>query len=385
MSQRTPYTNFHYLNLDWVIKKIKTVFSPDNPPPYPVVSVNEMQGAVKLNAQNIPYVQGQPEMIWDEVNKRYIKPLSGIPGTDLAESYLEEPATPGTLGQVLTSDGQGNQTWQTPSAGGSVTDVQVNGVSVVNAGVANVPIAGNDLGVVKIESGYGITKNSAGRLYIASASDGAIKIGNSAFEPIVPSRQQVSVFYGLAKASGDTTQASSSNSVGNYTEDAKKKIRQMLGIQNNTWEKIGDYIVSEDTALFEITADSNGNPFQLSEILVKVWLKDSTTGNRDYISASNLVFNTQDQQASTSAPTKRYVTNTGSACYLQYNTIIKGGNSISEAIVATTPGSTTGIEQINTPGDNVKSIRGFRLAQYSSSNTLIPAQTTISVYGIRID
>jgi hypothetical protein len=38
------------------------------------------------------------------------------------------------------------------------------------------------------------------------------------------------VFYGLAKAAGDTTQASSGNPVGTYTEEAKAAIRAMLGI-----------------------------------------------------------------------------------------------------------------------------------------------------------
>ena len=38
------------------------------------------------------------------------------------------------------------------------------------------------------------------------------------------------VFYGLAKAAGDTTQANSGNPVGTYTEEAKAAIRAMLGI-----------------------------------------------------------------------------------------------------------------------------------------------------------
>lgn len=38
------------------------------------------------------------------------------------------------------------------------------------------------------------------------------------------------MFYGLAKAAGDTTQSASSNTVGAYTDDAKTAIRAMLGI-----------------------------------------------------------------------------------------------------------------------------------------------------------
>lgn len=55
----------------------------------------------------------------------------------------------GTNGQVLTTDGQGNTSWTTPQGGGGdVTDVEVNGTSVVNAqGVAevSVPTATSDL------------------------------------------------------------------------------------------------------------------------------------------------------------------------------------------------------------------------------------------------
>ncbi len=51
----------------------------------------------------------------------------------------------GTNGQVLTTDGQGNTSWTTPQGGGGdVTDVEVNGTSVVNAqGVAEVSVPTN--------------------------------------------------------------------------------------------------------------------------------------------------------------------------------------------------------------------------------------------------
>jgi hypothetical protein len=50
---------------------------------------------------------------------------------------IEKPSTPGTSGQVLTSDGNGGQSWQTPS-GGTVTDVQEDGTSILSSGVANI-------------------------------------------------------------------------------------------------------------------------------------------------------------------------------------------------------------------------------------------------------
>ena len=111
-----------------------------------------------------------------------------------------------------------------------VQDVQVNGTSVLSNGVANIETASGDrYGVVKYGSGYGIDGN-ANTIYITASSDDNIKTGTSNYKPIVPSHQHTSVFYGLAKAAGDTTQSQSDNAVGTYTADASAAIRSMLGI-----------------------------------------------------------------------------------------------------------------------------------------------------------
>jgi len=109
-----------------------------------------------------------------------------------------------------------------------VDDVQINGTSIVSDGVANVPIAtAAKAGVVKIQSGYGLTMFE-GVACLKLAEDAAVKRGVNYLNAIVPSNQHAATFYGLAKASGDTTQSQSSNAVGNYTEDAKSAISDML-------------------------------------------------------------------------------------------------------------------------------------------------------------
>lgn len=117
-----------------------------------------------------------------------------------------------------------------------VDDVQINGTSIIADGVANIPIASaSTLGVFKVGSGlYMQSGNYAGTLAVYKAGENEIKEGNQGYKPIVPQRQHQSVFYGLAKAAGDTTQSQSNNPVGTYTEEAKTAIRTMLGIDKET-------------------------------------------------------------------------------------------------------------------------------------------------------
>ena len=116
-------------------------------------------------------------------------------------------------------------------------DIQVNGTSIVSNGVANLPVVTNDgivtLGLVKPQIGLGTAVASNGGLAIVKAEESSIKAGSDGYRPIVPQRQHTSVFYGLAKAAGDTTQAASENAVGTYTADAKAAIQTMLGVSSS--------------------------------------------------------------------------------------------------------------------------------------------------------
>ena len=116
-----------------------------------------------------------------------------------------------------------------------VSDVTINGTSVVSDGVAEIPIATYGmLGVVSTNADYGVTASTGGRLYIALATEEQIKNGTGQYRPVTPNRQDQSAFYGLAKAAGDTTQSSSSNAVGTYTDTAKAAIKNMLGVSGES-------------------------------------------------------------------------------------------------------------------------------------------------------
>lgn len=92
-----------------------------------------------------------------------------------------------------------------------VQDVQINGTSILSNKIGNVPIAETSI---------------LGVLY--TINDTSAKQGTATARAITPARQHHSVFFGLAKAAGDTTQVLSSNPTGSYTEDAKSKIHEML-------------------------------------------------------------------------------------------------------------------------------------------------------------
>ena len=136
--------------------------------------------------------------------------------------------TGGTTGQVLTkASGTDYDTeWTTPDPGG-VTDVQVNGASVVSGGVANVPLASTTIpGVAKALGAYGIVQN-AGRFEIQRATPAQMKAGNANYNPITATFQHEAAFYGLAKAAG-SDEKNSTLPVGQYTESAKSAISTML-------------------------------------------------------------------------------------------------------------------------------------------------------------
>jgi hypothetical protein len=167
-----------------------------------------------------------------------------------------------------------------------VQDVQINGTSIVENGVANVPVASpTEFGVTKATGSYGIGIRNDGGLSIIRATTGQIKSGTSGTAPITTYVQHESTFYGLAKSAGDTTQSQSSNAVGTYTEDAKIAIQKMLGIYQAPWELIReDTFTNAEEADHIINTDANGEAFELTDVVIEliVPLHDEDTIHSDF-------------------------------------------------------------------------------------------------------
>ena len=174
-------------------------------------------------------------------------------------------------GNVVTYENEPEEARELfPNIQEGVQDVLIDGTSIVDEnGDADIPMASTQKpGVVMIGAGLGLNANK--RLTISPASLADIKTGTlTSVGPIIPSRQNASSFYGLASAAGDTTQAQSDNAVGNYTDAAKIAIQKMLGIYEAPWELIAEETFTNETeANKTITTDSNGQPFELTDVVL---------------------------------------------------------------------------------------------------------------------
>ena len=120
-----------------------------------------------------------------------------------------------------------------PSNNNVVSGVQVDDVSVVTDGIANIPVAGRDVrGVASVRTEYGISILNKS-LCISYASQGQCKGGGTSigYNPITPQNQHWATFYGLAKVAG-YDEKDSTLTVGTYSDGAKTAIRTMLGLQD---------------------------------------------------------------------------------------------------------------------------------------------------------
>lgn len=149
----------------------------------------------------------------------------GIPGAD----GVGVPSG-GTAGQVLTKASGTDYDAEWADASGGVTDVQVNGTSVVSEGVANVPVASSSApGVVEVDYTLGVGfSTGTNKLAVSSANANYCKTGTDGRRPIVPNIQDASAFYGLAKAAGADMKNVSGATVGIYPEAQKSAIHTML-------------------------------------------------------------------------------------------------------------------------------------------------------------
>ena len=128
------------------------------------------------------------------------------------ELYLIDPEFNGN--KVLGTDANGEIVETTLPTSSLISDIQINGSTIVSSGVANIPKAAqNILGVSSINSTAGIAISSSGGLYINKATDAEIETKTNTYKPLVPANLDKAVAEGI-----------SNNSI-TLTETQKKKAR----------------------------------------------------------------------------------------------------------------------------------------------------------------
>ena len=186
-----PYSNFHELNLDWIVQKIKEAYSSENPPDYPVKSVNGQTGDVIIAIPS-NFVQSVNGETGDVV--LYRNPLTQFPATnevrwnlfricDGTETGIEFDENGASriegIRRIRIYDEDNPPDYPVTSVNGQTGDVQITaGVQSVNGKTGNVitPFVNPNTDILTLDSNspsilWGISRNVAGgnvALYITT-------------------------------------------------------------------------------------------------------------------------------------------------------------------------------------------------------------------------
>ena len=212
-----------------------------------------------------------------------------------SKTFYLVPTSDGTSPDLFTEWVYVNNAWEMFGSmkidlSGYLTDVTLNGTSIVTDGVAEIPVMnGSTLGVAKIDTSLGIGKSSNNSLQTNPATETELKGGIVSYKPIVPMEQHFSTFYGLAKAAGHD-EKDSTLPVGQYTDEAKSSIQDMLGITDKYSPK--EWIAESETELVT-NAHNIGDLFYIDGTLYKV-IADLNAGDVINVGVNVEVVNVND-------------------------------------------------------------------------------------------
>lgn len=104
------------------------------------------------------------------------------------------------------------------------TDTEAGVIKVTNADVAS---------ALESQAGGSVLIN--GKLfYVGAPAEVQYRVASNHAALVSTANQHLATFYGLAKAAGDSTQKGSNNAAGQYTDEAKAAIQNMLDVPSNT-------------------------------------------------------------------------------------------------------------------------------------------------------
>lgn len=157
---------------------------------------------------------------------------------------------------------------------GIVEDVQVNGVSVTTNGIANLPIADyNNLGVLKPNINNGVMANGKGELYLGVGANSEIDARTTKTRVITPSNLDYAVKQAMCDGVGQA-----------WTNEEKANARERMGI--NPWRLISKIEITEPIRTITIDKDINNNDLKLKKAMLyikSIRSTDSTTNGNGRI------------------------------------------------------------------------------------------------------
>lgn len=132
--------------------------------------------------------------------------------------------------------------------GGGVTDVQINGESIVTDGVSNIYIS---------STGSGLKYDKGNGLRVTASSDTQINDRSNKTNPVVPNNLDYAVKSAMCDGKGAA-----------WTADEKRATCERMGIQYvGEWEDIVTVTIEEAVSSFTVDKDANGNPFSLTHVI----------------------------------------------------------------------------------------------------------------------
>lgn len=144
------------------------------------------------------------------------------------------------------------------------TDVRINGTSIVEDGVANIPVAsgGGVKGVVSGASTYGTVTTGDGYVKVQKASDEQIKARNSHYVPIVPVNLNTAVKSALtdAKRIGVNGDGLTSAEMDNACA--------VLGAVRDAQYTLIKTVTATESMSLDVSTDLSGQPLNLNRVFV---------------------------------------------------------------------------------------------------------------------
>ena len=317
-----PYTNFHEINLDWIVSKVKEAYSASNPPDYPVKSVNGMTGDViiAIPANLVQSVNGEtgdvilyrnPLVQFPTTNESRWNLFRICDGDERGIEFDEDGAhrIEGTR-RILIYDEENQPNYPVTSVNGQTGDVRITaGVNSVNGKTGNVvtPFVNPNTDILKLDSNsstvlWGISRDVAGgnvALYISRGTgipQAFIRYIPDGGEPVnlpLLSSADIPAEAGVISVNSKTGAVTLYGTDIAINDSSTTSISEQLGIVTQNMETILDSIITHEAntelwARGSMSAETGSNSTSSTRIRTITYVPENClkiTTNRE-----NLVF-----------------------------------------------------------------------------------------------